>query len=125
MYIFEHVYEYSWCLILAQLQNCSVNNQTIRSSAVVVFDPLRNSVSSSTNNAYMADVMHNNRHRVVLVEGASRKSSETAPMLTGRTDGNKRVVFAADVQVIATNFRMSSYIHYEYLDVRTVYGCQY
>jgi hypothetical protein len=37
----------------------------------------------------------------VLVEGASRKSSEAAPMLTGRTDGNKRVVFAADVQVNA------------------------
>ncbi|CAM9365651.1 unnamed protein product [Scytosiphon promiscuus] len=37
--------------------------------------------------------------RLVLVEGQSRRSSEEAPELTGRTDGNKRVVFP-DVGVI-------------------------
>lgn len=34
-----------------------------------------------------------NRLRLVLVEGHSTRSTPSQPMLTGRTDGNKRVVF--------------------------------
>ncbi len=33
------------------------------------------------------------RYRLVLVEGEATKASVLKPMLTGRTDGNKRVVF--------------------------------
>jgi len=31
--------------------------------------------------------------RIVLIEGHSTRSTKAAPMLTGRTDGNKRVIF--------------------------------
>jgi hypothetical protein len=40
------------------------------------------------------------RKRLVLVEGPATRSSAEAPMWTGRTDGNKRVVFSATNAVL-------------------------
>eukprot|EP00611_Tribonema_gayanum_P000867 TRINITY_DN10660_c0_g1_i2.p1 TRINITY_DN10660_c0_g1~~TRINITY_DN10660_c0_g1_i2.p1 ORF type:complete len:439 (-),score=196.93 TRINITY_DN10660_c0_g1_i2:340-1656(-) len=42
------------------------------------------------------------RCRVVLVEGPSRRSAPERPLLTGRTDGNKRVVMRGDAAVPAS-----------------------
>lgn len=38
--------------------------------------------------------------RVVLVEGHSTRSTKDAPMLTGRTDGNKRVIFPQPTRLL-------------------------
>ena len=42
-------------------------------------------------------------YRLVLVEGPSRASKQELPLLTGRTDGNKRVVFTGGCEVRACN----------------------
>jgi hypothetical protein len=38
--------------------------------------------------------------RLVLIEGHSTRSSPSLPMLTGRTDGNKRVIFPAPTRIL-------------------------
>eukprot|EP01038_Epipyxis_sp_PR26KG_P010499 gene10499-14110_t len=48
--------------------------------------------------------------RVILIEGYGTKSTPEHPMLTGRTDGNKRVVLPAH-DVITTNYLFSQLSH--------------
>ena len=54
---------------------------------------LREIIDTFNENALIQNVEEKNKRHVVLVEGNAKRSDPDTPMLTGRTDNNKRVVF--------------------------------
>eukprot|EP01138_Halocafeteria_seosinensis_P008099 gb/GECG01008277.1/.p1 GENE.gb/GECG01008277.1/~~gb/GECG01008277.1/.p1 ORF type:complete len:690 (+),score=79.12 gb/GECG01008277.1/:1-2070(+) len=76
---------------------------------------LREIIDTFNENALLQNIKEKNKRHVVLVEGNAKRSDPEAPMFTGRTDNNKRVVFP--VKPIH-----SSYSHYRQWELSGMAG---